>query len=411
MASEIIHYGMQDDHIEATLLQDIAAAKPMVMDQQLSPSFIHEKNYETDPSERCDVPRISTIRSHSENILPTSVTGLDDSDFEINSNTDQSDHGSDYEDNENVEESESDHGEIERENGELVHRTRTQKKRKPEQTEWNREKSNLKRMKGDEYLGYTRTRDGKVFHNKIREPKKLGPSCTSSKCIKYKNRFCNSIDFDTRNSIFQKFWKELDWDQKKKLCNEFNEEKKNTGRKFVSGDSRRAFTYEYFLRVDNETKQVCKKMFLSTLGLKEWMVTKWCSDNTDGMHSPKVVVNATRKLERPLPRSVPAAEQQKEFLRLFLESLLKIPSHYCRRDSQKLYLKTDFGSKANIHRLYTKHCKENHKQALCMFTFWEIFEGMNLAPFSPKKDQCNTCVAYSAALEIWMRMHIENTWT
>lgn len=61
--------------------------------------------------------------------------------------------------------------------------------------------------------------------------------------MKYKNRFCNSIDQDSRNVIFEKFWY-LNWDQKK-MCITSLMKRKNTGRKFVADISRPSYTYEY----------------------------------------------------------------------------------------------------------------------------------------------------------------------
>ncbi|CAH1106773.1 unnamed protein product [Psylliodes chrysocephalus] len=144
--------------------------------------------------------------------------------------------------------------------------------------------------------------------------------------------------------------------------------KKSTARKFVAGKSRWSFTYEYFLRVENEVKQVCKKMFLSTLGLKEWMISHWCLENIHGMHSPRHV-STTRKLDRPQQRSIQVAEEQKLFLRSFFDKLPKQSSHYCRKDSHKLYLEGVFCSKMDVFRLYQKHCTENNQQALNVFTF------------------------------------------
>lgn len=66
------------------------------------------------------------------------------------------------------------------------------------QTTWNREKSRIKRMKGEEYLGYTRSRASKLFHNKIRPPKTIGPPSTVMKCIKFKYIVCNTINFEKR---------------------------------------------------------------------------------------------------------------------------------------------------------------------------------------------------------------------
>lgn len=268
------------------------------------------------------------------------------------------------------------------------------RKRKAKISEWDREKSKLRRMKGKEYLGYTRTADRRVLHDKMRQARSLGPSCNSSKCIKYKNRFCNSMDEDSRKSIFEKFW-ELDWDQKKVYISCLMK-KKATVRKFVPDNSRRAHTYEYYLRINNEVRQVCKKMFLSTLGVKEWMVARWCSQNTHGMHSPTIDINANRKQQRTPAPHLQIAKNQKSVIRTFLDKLPKMPSHYCRKDSTKLYLEADFGSKSNVYRIYEQYCKDNDEKPMNQCTFSEIFDEMNLGIFCPKKDQCNICVAYTA---------------
>lgn len=44
----------------------------------------------------------------------------------------------------------------------------------------------------------------------------------------------------------------------------------------TEGDSRRSFTYTYFLlNEDGQRRQVWQKMFLGTLGLNEKMVREW----------------------------------------------------------------------------------------------------------------------------------------
>lgn len=98
-------------------------------------------------------------------------------------------------------------------------------------------------------------------NNKMRQPKDMWPPCTSMKCVNYKNRFCNTINLETRNSTFHKFWKDLEWGQKKMYVSSLM--KKKTAMRFVQGDSRKSFTYKYFW--DNEHNQVCKKMLLLTL--------------------------------------------------------------------------------------------------------------------------------------------------
>lgn len=268
------------------------------------------------------------------------------------------------------------------------------RRRKKQIDEWSRQKTKQRRMKGQKYLGYTRNKDGNVFQNKERDARILGPTCSSSKCLKYKTRFCSTINEAQREALFKKFWDEMSWDQKKVYVVSLMEVKP-TGRKYVE-NSRRSTTYNYYLKMENEKKQVCKKMFLATLGLKEWMVTNWCLNTDNGIVPSADVLNTSRRSIRPLSERSLNTEEHSRYLRHFLESLPKMPSHYCRKDTKKLYLEYSFESKAQLYRIYKEHCTADQKIPLSSCYFSETFENLNFAIFSPKKDQCNTCVAFKS---------------
>ena len=185
-------------------------------------------------------------------------------------------------------------------------------------------------MEGEAYLGYKRSKDGKVTHDTGREARKLGPQCTSQMCKNSKVRGCNLISNEKREHIFQAFWKSMTWEQRNVYILNLIDfiPTKRPGN--ASSESRRKGTLIYNLKVDDKKIQVCKKMFLQTLGIKEWTVRYWLANSTEGVPS------ATKK-------SFSLSEQQnkgqsKEFLISFFTSLPKLPSHYCRRASTKLYL-------------------------------------------------------------------------
>nr|CAH7757936.1 unnamed protein product [Callosobruchus chinensis] len=140
-----------------------------------------------------------------------------------------------------------------------VSKQKRKRSRIPKKEEWSREKAKIRRMNGMSYIGYTRDRKGKVFHNKERENRVMGPRCQSNKCMKYKNRFCINMSEDERNSIFKKFWEDMSWDQKKIYVSNLVQ-KKDIERKFVE-NSRRSSTYNYFLKIGHENKQVCNRCF------------------------------------------------------------------------------------------------------------------------------------------------------
>lgn len=330
---------------------------------------------------------------------------------EVSENMDQNDieeaHDPEFRLTENSLESDSDSSPlVNDENDKNVTNTK-KRRRKSEKNEWPREKTKNRRMIGLEYLGYTRDRQGKISQNKERNARKLRPTCASVKCAKYKNRFCNTITENERKLIFTKFWEELSWDQKKLYVSGLIEIKP-TGRKYVQ-DSKRGTTYDYYLRVGNEKKQVCKKMFLSTLGLNEWMVANWCSKAENGMIPSTSVSNASKKSLRPQSARSRKVQEQSEHLNTFFENLPKMPSHYCRRDSKKLYLEYNFESKANLYRMYKEKCLTDQKIPLSSAYFSETFEKLNLAIFSPKKDQCNICMTFKAGNieETEYKRHVE----
>jgi len=90
---------------------------------------------------------------------------------------------------------------------------------------------------------------------------------------------------------------------------------------------------------------------------------------------------------KPAHNATPANKVNK--VRNFLNEIPKVPSHYCRKRSSRLYLPPDL-SIANVYGMYSK--KEN-SEAVNMNVFRKIFKEFEppLAIFLPKKDQCSVC--------------------
>lgn len=155
-------------------------------------------------------------------------------------------------------------------------------KRNLPRTRRNREQNKRSRMHGEEYLGFKRDGDG---HLKLMAPKNarsVKPRCNSQKCIASKySRFCPEFTEDERKEIFKLFW-ELTWDKKKSFLSTMVELIPSKRR--IEG-SRRSGTLHYYLEKGTEKKKVCKKMFLSTLDVGEWMVRQYAK-KVNGMNLP-----------------------------------------------------------------------------------------------------------------------------
>lgn len=88
----------------------------------------------------------------------------------------------------------------------------------------------------------------------------------------------------------------------------------------------------------------------------------------------------------------------KDDIRAHINSIPRIPSHYCRcSQSKKEYI--DGGKTvAEIYRDYKVLCEENNKPYSNYLMYYTIFnQEFNISFFTPKKDECELCLAYKNA--------------
>lgn len=93
---------------------------------------------------------------------------------------------------------------------------------------------------------------------------------------------------------------------------------KNTA---IAYDSRINFTFIIRLNNGNETFQVCRQMFLNTLGINYRMAQHWVTKNSTS--SENEIINKVSVM----PRSF----QRVQLLKDFIKSLPKLPSYYGRQ--------------------------------------------------------------------------------
>lgn len=138
---------------------------------------------------------------------------------------------------------------------------------------WDKSITKVKRMRGEEYLGYRRDRKVsgnekfKVLHDIPRPSRETGSRCTSTFCIKSKVRGCSNLSDDERQNIFSKFWKGKEGHGSKgnsMLCLTFYCAKKKQIKNTVN--SRMTDSKQYFLSTSIGRIQVCMQTFLKTLG-------------------------------------------------------------------------------------------------------------------------------------------------
>ena len=84
--------------------------------------------------------------------------------------------------------------------------------------------------------------------------------------------------------------------------------------------------------------------------------------------------------------------EDKDFLKKFFDDVPKTPSHYCRKDTQKLYLDVLINTKTKLYEIYKLRCSVFGMSPFSITLFNNYFKENNYSLFKPHKDQCNTCI-------------------
>ncbi|CAF4946081.1 unnamed protein product [Pieris macdunnoughi] len=81
------------------------------------------------------------------------------------------------------------------------------------------------------------------------------------------------------------------------------------------------------------------------------------------------------------------SEDNIKFANDHIDSFPKVPSHWCRKDTKKIYLETIL-NKEKMYELYKQQCLENHKKPIGKTSYKELILNKNIGFHKPRKDQC-----------------------
>lgn len=93
-------------------------------------------------------------------------------------------------------------------------------------------------------------------------------------------------------------------------------------------------------------------MYFNTTGLGQWSVSDWSAKSQHGVieqHSTAVASRAPKENKNT---------DKLEFLKKFVNLLNKLPSHYCRRSTKKLYLEQTFTIYQSLYNVYKSSCEK-----------------------------------------------------
>ena len=78
----------------------------------------------------------------------------------------------------------------------------------------------------------------------------------------------------------------------------------------------------------------------------------------------------------------------------FFRQIPKAPGHYCRKDSNKIYITQIVPTRNKLYEVYKARCSALNKPAFPVGKFSNYFNGNKFSLFKREKDQCNTCWGY-----------------
>ncbi len=237
---------------------------------------------------------------------------------------------------------------------------------------WKRNVAKRSRVAGESYIS----------QKGVQRPKKVMKT-TNCEC-RFKCR--EKISTEQQQSIFKEYYSLGDSiRQKHFICSLIEEAPVVRRRKRMhdSGIEKKTSRF-YFLPCGDEKIRVCAKFFCNTFAFSKKTIEITLQHKSPNSGS---YIGVDGRKGKPAHNATP--KEIVNSIKSFLNRLPKVPSHYCRQRSQRLYLPPDL----TITKIFELYCEENPDKLVREHVFRRIFKEYEppLVIFQPKKDQCMVC--------------------
>ena len=258
------------------------------------------------------------------------------------------------------------------------------RKRKRNPTEWKANKRKSLCQAGKEYL----SRRGKLVPAKTVRKSKNKSNCNSKSCLTKCRFFCErKISESERESIFKHYYK-LQQTEKYQFYGKTTERFEKTRCTVTKGegkDSRRRYTFQYYLEIGNDRHRVCKDYYLGTLAISQKPIYNFHNNKKDpvtGVPSPDKRGKHTKKV---------ISNQQKIKVRNHIESFPTVESHYTRSSSKRQYLEANLSIISKMYQLYLESLEADELPVKESYYRYMFVTEFNLDFHMPKSDRCDLC--------------------
>lgn len=253
-----------------------------------------------------------------------------------------------------------------------------------------------RRLLGKSYIGYKK-KDGKLEQNTPKEGRSVKSRCNHT-AMKQKSKhtfMCGLVSEEERTALHSKFWNMKAWSDKKAFVQGLVSQRslRKTRKRDNSITSRKQVGFDIFVPksdCQNTKVKVCRLFFLNTLDLGRDTFLRWVKDMPAMAHDMEPPFAIAQNQSVVPVRNTSLRSTVSEWLHL----LPKVPSHYCRASSKRIYVESAFLSHLHMHSVYKTWCNENNKKPCSRNTFLSVLRKNNISIHKPRKDQCDVCSSF-----------------
>jgi hypothetical protein len=212
---------------------------------------------------------------------------------------------------------------------------------------------------------------------------RCGHNTVKSRCSFY----CSKVSDNVRENYYKQFWLLPTWDAKKAfitgLCTtRFKAIRRRKSTSTENNKPKKSF-HDCFLLCDDSTMvKVCCKLFTNTFDITSRQLLRWLSNKT-AVLPDKPAKQYTQKQESVVE---------------WVETLPKVPSHYCRATTSRMYVESTFRSISHMYSIYSEYAKKRGEKPLCRQLFANVLEDKKVSIHIPRKDQCDLCCSHKAGI-------------
>lgn len=232
-----------------------------------------------------------------------------------------------------------------------------------------------KRQKGDAYISMR----GKNVNARVLKVKD---------CSKCKKKCNEKFTEEERRLIFEAYWNIGDLEKQRIYLSSLIDNENKHSKRTCSVESRRSKTNRYYMVKNQEKLEVCQKQFLLTFAVSEGFVRGIIRKrNEQNIIEPDKRGRHPPGLKRP--------DDKRMFIIDHINSFPRVPSHYCRKDTNKEYLPGDMNLQI-MYNLYVDKCRELNIQPEKLWFYRHIFKTeFHISVHIPRKDMCDKCFSFN----------------